>query len=427
MGPWPAGSEQGALERRRLGVRATGGAAERGLDLAATMQARRIALRQGRLATCGPNAQARGLRVLDVYRPTVLAIGDDGQIWGWGVNARGELGLGDRELRATPCRLPDGGPWSSVACGLGFSVGVKADGTLWFWGDEASYLFFNDAPAPLAPQQVGDENAWELATASEDRCYLLRRDGALWSGGWRSSILGAVFARRRMEPVGLGEDWQMVSCAGGQALALRRDGSLWAWVSTIERDEGAAEAGDREIREGLQQVGDERWLTAAGGGGYSLALRRDGSLWAWGVYTEGRLGLGDCQDRFAPSRVGHDNDWRLLAAGSGHGAALKEDGSLWTWGSNAMGQLGLGDSAKRDSPCRVDDSRDWETVACGTYHTAALRRDGSVWIWGCLGRRAQIAWIHGVFGTEDDGLAVMRRAGLEGDVAQPRQIGSLTS
>jgi alpha-tubulin suppressor-like RCC1 family protein len=54
-----------------------------------------------------------------------------------------------------------------------------------------------------------------------------------------------------------------------------------------------------------------------------------------------------------PVRIGADRDWALLAAGAEHSLAVKRDGTLWAWGGNASGQLGDGTTTARRSPIRV--------------------------------------------------------------------------
>ena len=74
-----------------------------------------------------------------------------------------------------------------------------------------------------------------------------------------------------------------------------------------------------------------------------MALESDGSLWAWGYNAYGQLGLGvTTPDKLIPTRVGTDSDWTAVACGGWHTVALKSDGSLWAWGDNGSGQLGVG-------------------------------------------------------------------------------------
>jgi alpha-tubulin suppressor-like RCC1 family protein len=69
-------------------------------------------------------------------------------------------------------------------------------------------------------------------------------------------------------------------------------------------------------------------------------------LWAWGVNAAGELGLGTFTTSAAgintPQQVGTNADWRAIIAGEKHNLALRADGTLWAWGVNSSGQLGLG-------------------------------------------------------------------------------------
>uniref|UniRef100_UPI003FA75F2E RCC1 domain-containing protein n=1 Tax=Rhabdothermincola sp. TaxID=2820405 RepID=UPI003FA75F2E len=134
--------------------------------------------------------------------------------------------------------------------------------------------------------------------------------------------------------------------------------------------------GDTTYRYTPQQVGTGTdWVTVAAGSGHSLAVKRDGTLWSWGYNFSGELGLGDTTDRNTPQQVGTGSDWASVAAGSysEHSLAIKTDGTLWAWGHNGDGQLGLGDTTFRYTPQQVGTGTNWVRVAAGGYHTLGIR------------------------------------------------------
>jgi alpha-tubulin suppressor-like RCC1 family protein len=194
--------------------------------------------------------------------------------------------------------------------------------------------------------------------------------------------------------------------AGEHSLAVKADGSLWAWgINTY----GAIGDGTTETRVVPTRIGtDTGWVAVASGVYSSLALRSDGSLWAWGSNVAGQLGDGTTTDRSVPTRVGIDNDWAAIAAGSAFSLALKSDGSLWAWGHNGSGRLGDGTTTNRSSPARIGTDDDWVRVAAGSSYCLALKADGSLWAWG-NNESGQLG-----DGTTD-GLQVPTRIGTESD------------
>lgn len=172
-----------------------------------------------------------------------------------------------------------------------------------------------------------------------------------------------------------------VAAGGAHTLGLKRDGTLWAWGWN---EFGQLGDGTTTFRLTPAQVGSEHWMAAAAGDLHTVALRSDGTLWAWGLNDDGQLGDGTTTQRLTPVQVGTETDWASIAAGtmSGHTVALKADGTLWAWGRNDHGQLGDGTTTQRLTPARAATVLRWTGAAVGGDHTVAVSSDGTLWTWG---------------------------------------------
>src|SRR5205085_5487960 len=137
----------------------------------------------------------------------------------------------------------------------------------------------------------------------------------------------------------------------------------------------------------------------AAGASHSLALKTDGTVAAWGLNDAGQLGAstgGTCSGSpcsTTPVAVGGLTNVMALAAGASHSLALKTDGTVWAWGSNSTGQLGNGCTiggtcANSATPLQVVGPAGTGTlsevlaIAAGGAHSLALRADGTVYVWG---------------------------------------------
>jgi alpha-tubulin suppressor-like RCC1 family protein len=170
------------------------------------------------------------------------------------------------------------------------------------------------------------------------------------------------------------------SAGPGHVLAIKSDGTLWAWGGNHK---GQLGTGNTEKSSKPLQIGtDTKWKAVSAGGNFSLGLKSDGTIWAWGQNYYGELGIGTNDDSLTPIQVGTDTDWKTIAAGRTHGLAIKANGTLWAWGHNNGGQLGDGTKTKVNIPIQVGTDADWIHVSAGSYHSIALKADGSTSVWG---------------------------------------------
>jgi len=169
--------------------------------------------------------------------------------------------------------------------------------------------------------------------------------------------------------------------AGGiyHTLALRSDGTVWAWGQN-----GAGQLGDGTTtnRKTPVRVLELTDVVGVAGSNHSLALKSDGTVWAWGYNNSGQLGDGTTTDRNTPVQVLGITGVVSIAAGTWHNLALKNDGTVWAWGYNNNGQLGDGTTTLRTTPVQVLGITGVVSIAAGSWHSLAFKNDGTVWAWG---------------------------------------------
>ena len=117
---------------------------------------------------------------------------------------------------------------------------------------------------------------------------------------------------------------------------------------------------------------------------HNLALRSDGTVSAWGINEHGALGDGTTTDRSTPVQVsGLTGVMTQVAAGEEFSLALRSDGTVWAWGRNDRGQLGRGTTSSGELvPARVAVLNRVTKVSAGRDFALALRSDGVVFAWG---------------------------------------------
>ena len=119
----------------------------------------------------------------------------------------------------------------------------------------------------------------------------------------------------------------------------------------------------------------------AAGRGHTLALRSDGTVWAWGTNWFGELGDGTRIDRHTPVQVQHLSRITAVSAGGRHNIALRDDGTVWIWGNFWTDE----DNVYPPAPTQVEGLPRITAISAGNWHNLVLADDGIVWAWGSNG------------------------------------------
>ncbi|MDP9335114.1 MAG: DUF6531 domain-containing protein, partial [Actinomycetota bacterium] len=183
-------------------------------------------------------------------------------------------------------------------------------------------------------------------------------------------------------PVAVLSDVQVVAAGWYHTLAVKGDGTVWAWGSDGYGETGPARSYNWPAPVGLSGV-----ATVAAGSLTSLALKTDGTVWAWGSNGNGNLGNGSGPDsnvHTTPTRVSLTGVFTAIATNGEHSLALRSDGTLWAWGYNQYGQVGNGSTHTTyvTTPTQVKNLTGIVSIAAGFRHSLAVRNDGTVWAWG---------------------------------------------
>lgn len=144
---------------------------------------------------------------------------------------------------------------------------------------------------------------------------------------------------------------------------------------------GSSETGGATASGGARPSDMLLGVAVDAGDAHGCAIR-DGALYCWGNGADGRLGLGDTQDRESPTRVGSDSDWLAVATGAAHTCALQGDGGVWCFGSSSVGQLGQGTTESSSRPVRVPLPGKVAQLSSEANTACAVLETGELYCWG---------------------------------------------
>jgi alpha-tubulin suppressor-like RCC1 family protein len=304
----------------------------------------------------------------------VLAIKTDNTLWAWGLNTVGQLGTNNLIGYSSPVQVGKNKTWSVVSTAARTSLAVKTDGTLWSWGDNtAGPLGDNSAVTKSSPVQVGALTDWStvFCCGFSASSFAIKTNNTLWAWGNNpNGILGLGFSGgSRSSPVQVGAltDWAQISGTTGTAGAIKTNGTLWTWGAGASGQRGSNSV--TNVFSPVQVGALTTWAHIAGTGNAFAAVKTDGTLWVWGQNNFGQLGLNDTTNRSSPVQVGALTNWSKVQSASSNGGfiALKTDGTIWAWGANFAGNLGLSNLTNYSSPVQIGSLNTIDSLAVNNF------------------------------------------------------------
>ena len=323
------------------------------------------------------------------YLLTIGTVPQTGALYGYGSNDYGQLGLGINSTKSAALLSKSDTTvkeWKAISTGSDHSAAITIEGYIYTWGNNSSgQLGTGNTTNASTPYRIPNNGAGFISVSAGTKSTMaIKNDGTLW--GWGTNIYGQLGVESSattltyLSPVQIGNGTTWLSVTAGQDgyLAIKSDGTLWAWGYNYYGQTGT---GSRDGVYTPRQVGSDRWSVVSAGANHAAGIKKDGSLWSWGYNYYGQIGNGTMVNSSVPVQIRVGSTWKDVSAGNVHTLGVQADGTLWSWGFGANSQLGYVATAYT-TPKQVGTDKQWSGVAAGYYTSLATRNDGSTWGWG---------------------------------------------
>src|SRR5690554_4739537 len=267
----------------------------------------------------------------------------------------------------------------------GHTLGLKPDGSLWGWGPaHSSQLMTNNSIEPL-PVQIGTATDWDIIENGLDNTFGIKNNGTLWGVGRNQygtlGINSPFQTFSTFQQITTANNWVEVSTTDNFVLALKSNGTIWAWGQNDNYQLGNSPASPEQLYP-LQVGTDTDWVEiSAGTHRTAFAIKADGTIWGWGSNPSSIIVSGSSTYSVStPTQVGTDTNWMIMDVGMAHILAQKTDSTLWSWGNGVPMGVG-GTPPVTNTPHQISTDK-WISFSAGTNSSYAVRDDGTLWAWG---------------------------------------------
>jgi alpha-tubulin suppressor-like RCC1 family protein len=339
-----------------------------------------------------------------LFKNTIIGVGDShtfakdvrGFTWAWGSDGSGALGIYTYTgNQSTPYSVLRNRTFCMIDGGSDVSGAIEYTGQIWTWGaNSAGQLGINTSGGltyEISPVSIlGGPKTFCKISLGSGHVLAINNRGLMWAWGYNNSgQLGINSTTDRSTPVSvLGnlKTFCVIAAGVDHSLAIDRLGKAWSWGSNSfgPLGIGAVSAQSRSVPVSVWD-NNRTFCSISAGAGYSTALTNRGLIWSWGYNTLYQLGNNDTTAQYTPVSIKGNQlkTFCKISSGFQHVLAIDRRGLIWGWGQSDYGSLGIGAAASARTPTSIlGNKKTFCQISAGQYFSIALDCHGRVWGWG---------------------------------------------
>jgi alpha-tubulin suppressor-like RCC1 family protein len=315
------------------------------------------------------------------------ALTSSGVVWAWGVASYGELGDGTTspyDTRAAEVAFPTGVKIVALANPMPFdgALAIDSSGHVWGWGLNADGDLCLSGLTELRPGRLPLSDV-TLATGARTHSLFDSKGHVYACGSGEGGVLGngsTISSSTPTAVVGLPSTASVTALTSSWegSGAVLSNGAYYDWGYNAAGQLGNGSIAGSDVPVRVELPAAVRQVSQGGSGaanGQTLAILANGSVWDWGNNNKGQLGDGSMVSSDVPVRVKVPAGVTFAKVNSGGYSCYAIDGSgrLWAWGGNGNGQLGTGSGARIETH-PVDVGIHLEQVSSTASNVAGFER-----------------------------------------------------